>query len=91
MARWIDASPAQRLHQYLIPAARREIAEAPAMFAEYKTMIARAWANRYKQEAASYGRRSANRYIKRLISEVRSHEASVERSRALVDKHSKRK
>lgn len=89
MARWIDASPEQRLHQYTLPAARREVADAPQMFAEYAVMLKRAWEDRKNCDAPFYSRRAMNRRVKKLIAEIRSHQRSVQWSKGLIAKHSK--
>lgn len=87
MARYIDATPAQRLYQYTLPAARREIAEAPQMFAEYAVALKRAWANRENRDAPFYSRKAMNRHVRKLIAEIRSHQRSVQWSKDLVAKY----
>ena len=53
MARWIDATPAQRWHQYQKPADKRTVAEADLMDAEWRKLISRMWANRHANPTAS--------------------------------------
>lgn len=89
MARWIDASPAQRLHQYTLPAARKELSEAPEMIAAFKADIARYWQQRSLHDAASYQRRAVNRRVKQAIRDLRSYQRQVDWSTSLIAKYAK--
>ncbi len=73
MASWIGGTDAQRLYQYTLPVARKEVKEAPAMIAAFKDQIAKFWAQRALYDAASYDRRRINRRIKNQLRDLRSY------------------
>jgi len=71
MARWIDASPAQRWHQYQKPADRALLAEAPAMEEAFKVQIRTLWQKRQVHHRASIRR------IRAAIRDLRSYRRGV--------------
>lgn len=91
MASWIGGSPSQRLYQYLLPAARREVNESEAVIALFKDEICKAFAKRHHREpGAIYVRKSRARYVKSLIRDLRSYKESVQRSKDLIAKFGKK-
>lgn len=87
MASWIEGSSKQRLRQYTLPAARREVAEAPQHVAALKAEVARHWAHRSLYPVASYERRAVIRRIKGAMRDLRLYLRQVEWSRDLIAKH----
>ena len=88
MASWIGASDSQRLHQYTIPAARREISQAPVVFAELRAVIKTQLTERHATAGrGTFRRRMANRRVKGAIRDLRSYQDRIEWSKMIVSKH----
>lgn len=84
MARYIDATAAQRLHQYTLPQARKDVAEAPAHIATLKADIARLWAERGQHDLATYERRRGTRRVRGAIEELRNYQRHIDWSANLI-------
>lgn len=89
MAAWIGATDAQRLYQYTLPAAKRDIAEAPAAIMGFKAEVSRLWAFRAKHDRASYEYRAVMRRVKLAIRDLRSYQKHIQWSKDLVAKYGK--
>lgn len=87
MARWIDANPQMRMYQYVLPAARQTVAEAPKYAAACRAEIARLWAERSTHDLATYERRRGTRRVRSAIRELRLYERDVQRARDLIAEH----
>jgi hypothetical protein len=80
MARYIDATPAQRWRQYDRPSLLREISEAPLMETEWAAMIGRYWTLRRE----TGDRHRWNRRIRAEIINWRDHRAYIARCRKII-------
>lgn len=86
MARWIDATPAQRWHQYQKPADKGLIAEAAGMEAAFAERIGKLWRQRRAAETPLKAHCCARR-IRAEITYLRNYRQSVESARQRLAAH----